>query len=144
MRKDPILKVMEDISRDLCGSVINGILSLLAKNGFLLSARNRRTEVRVFYHPALLHVRITFDPRRHHSTMNRKLPCLIAERTSGTVPVEIDRVNFFCIADSDPDVVIGDADDFLRDFMAKYRELTKKTPRKVFNDIMEGDHAVAG
>lgn len=145
MRKDPFLKVMEESTRDLCESVIKGIVSVLVSAGFLLSARNRRTEVRVFYHPQLFNLRITFDPRRHTGTTNRKLPCLIAERTSGTVPVEIDRVNFFCINGSDPDVIVGDAEDFLQDFMTKYRELNRKSSSKTFNDIVvEDSHAVAG
>lgn len=142
MRKDPFLKVMEDSTRDLCESVIKGIVSVLVSAGFLLSARNRRTEVRVFYHPQLFNLRIVFDPRRH-TTINRKLPCLIAERTSGTVPVEIDRVNFFCINGSDPDVIVGDAEDFIRDFVPKFQELSR-SQGKSFSDSMEDSHAVAG
>lgn len=143
MRKDPFLKVMEDSTRDLCESVIKGIVSVLVSAGFLLSARNRRTEIRVFYHPQLFNLRITFDPRRHIGTTNRKLPCLIAERTSSTVPIEIDRVNFFCINGSDPDVIVGDAEDFIRNLVPKFQEISRSRG-KAFNNSMEGNHAVAG
>ncbi len=122
MNKDPFLRMMEQRSVNLCDDLVRRIVDLFCQQGFVLRSRNRTSGIRVFDHSQMQGVRAVFDPRNHRSGKNR-MPCIVIERITPYVAVEIDRVNFFCLDISDPDVIVWDAEDFLASFVSKYTNL---------------------